>query len=528
MSRKAAARPTATLLAIGLDVPGAVCCATLDQAAAHLREVAFEMLLASVPAAELLLWSALSQAVLDSAVVALLAEAPDEATQAQLLDRGVQDIVVSSEPPAEALRPRLEVAVQLKALDRMARKAFATDLATGLPNHGQLLEHMTHLLALREREPAPMAVIALRIEGLATVRESLGAESANVLRRKVAVRLRASLRASDLVASIGNDAFVVLLAWTDAPADGERVAAKLVHSLRQPFSVTGSDLALAVSAGLALYPEHGKGADVLLRRAVGQAASLASMGRGASPTASSAARRRPPTTALEAPSAVDQHDAPHVGSVGVAVVADRDQRQLRRVDAIGAQRPGHRVGALGGQGLVVVDRAARIAVALEQQAPARVGLQLLGMRAQQRIGTRFGQEGVAAETNDAGQWQRLDAGRWRKGRRSSRQRHGDHRLGHRHRRRDRRGRKFRGRSGRVDHGHLNRRRHARWRLHRRWQGPGRRRRARDRRARDGRLAREATGERTCRQHGADCRVDLASHRRSSRARCSKRRAGPLR
>jgi diguanylate cyclase (GGDEF)-like protein len=124
-----------------------------------------------------------------------------------------------------------------------------------------------------------MAVIALRIDGLAAVRESLGNESSNVLRRKVAVRLRASLRASDVVASIGNDVFVVLLAWIDSPADGERVAAKLGLSLRQPFSVAGSDVAVSVSAGLALYPEHGKTADALLRRSVGQAASLATMGR---------------------------------------------------------------------------------------------------------------------------------------------------------------------------------------------------------------------------------------------------------
>jgi diguanylate cyclase len=153
---------------------------------------------------------------------------------------------------------------------------------------------MTHLLALREREPAPMAVIALRIEGLGAVRSTLGIESANVLRRKVAVRLRASLRASDVVASIGNDAFVVLLAWIDAAADGERVAAKLGQSLRQPFSVAGSDVAVTVSVGLALYPEHGKAADALLRRSVGQAASLAAMGgegtgRGVERDASAAA-----------------------------------------------------------------------------------------------------------------------------------------------------------------------------------------------------------------------------------------------
>jgi diguanylate cyclase (GGDEF)-like protein len=216
--------------------------------------------------------------VLDSAVVAVLPDAPDAATQQQLLERGVQDIVVPGDAPADALRRRLEIAIQRKALDRTARKAFASDLATGLPNHAQLLEHMTHLVALREREPAPMAVIALRVEGLAAVRDALGAESANVLRRKVAVRLRASLRASDVVASIGNDAFVVLLAWIDAPADGQRVARKLIDTLHQSFSVAGNDLAVKIHAGLALYPEHGKTADALLRRSVGQAASLLAMG----------------------------------------------------------------------------------------------------------------------------------------------------------------------------------------------------------------------------------------------------------
>ncbi len=278
MSPSAITKPSATMLAVGLDVPGASCCTTLDEAATHLREIAFESMLAAVPAADLLAWPALSHAVLDTAVVAVLPTAPDSATQHLLLERGVQDIVVPSDAPADALRRRLEIALQRKALDRIARKAFATDLATGLPNHTQLLEHMTHLVALREREPAPMAVIALRVEGLAAARDTLGLESSNVLRRKVAVRLRASLRASDVVASIGNDAFVVLLAWIDALADGQRVAKKLVDALHQPFSVAGNDLAVTVHAGLALYPEHGKTADALLRRSVGQAASLVSMG----------------------------------------------------------------------------------------------------------------------------------------------------------------------------------------------------------------------------------------------------------
>jgi diguanylate cyclase (GGDEF)-like protein len=272
-------KPTATLLCVGLEVPGATCCDGLDEAARHLAKVAFEVVLLALPAADVLRWTALSHAVLESAVILLLAEPPAEDEQTALLERGVQDIVVGSDAPADGLRRRMEIAARRKGIDRRARRSFATDLATGLPNHLQLLEHMTHLLALREREPAPMAVIALRIEGLATVAAQFGQESANVLRRKVAVRLRASLRASDVVASVGNDAFVVLLAWIDSPADGERVASKLVHSLRQPFSVAGSDMAVALSAGLSLYPEHGKDADALLRRCLGQAAGQAAMGR---------------------------------------------------------------------------------------------------------------------------------------------------------------------------------------------------------------------------------------------------------
>ena len=269
----------ATLLCVGLDLPGATCCGDLDEAAERLRQAPCAVMVVATPAQQVLHWPALSHAVLDTAVVVVLAEPPDDGVLQSLLDRGVQDIVVSCDTPAEALQRRVALARWRKVQDSAARKAFATDLATGLPNHAQLLEHMTHLLALREREPAPMAVIALRIEGLATVQASFGLESANVLRRKVAVRLRASLRASDVVASIGNDAFLVLLAWIDAADDGERVAAKLQQALRQPFNVAGSDLSVAVSAGLALYPEHGRTADALLHRSVGQAAGLASVGR---------------------------------------------------------------------------------------------------------------------------------------------------------------------------------------------------------------------------------------------------------
>ncbi len=224
--------------------------ATLAELGAALDTQACDaIVLASGSPAALAGWSGLTRAVIDAAVV-LLAPEPEAGAALRLVQIGVQDVLPRREGNSETLARVLRLAVERKRLERAARRAHATDLATGLPNHAQLMEHMTHLLALREREPAAMALLALRIEGLQATEALLGVEAANVLRRKVAVRLRAGLRASDVVAAIGGDSFAVLLAWLDAPADAERVAAKLAQALQRPLRITGQDAAVAVRVGL--------------------------------------------------------------------------------------------------------------------------------------------------------------------------------------------------------------------------------------------------------------------------------------
>jgi diguanylate cyclase len=238
-----------------------------------------DVLLLAPPEAQVLMaWPQLVSTALAHAVVVLVPEI-DAALLARLLPAGVQAMLPAidvADPQRLALA--LRQAVERKRLEVATRLAYATDLGTGLPNHPQLLEHMNHLLALREREPAPMALIVVRLQGLAQTQAALGNEAANVLRRKAAVRLRAALRASDVVASIGVDAFAVLLAWIDSPQDGERVAAKLAQTLVRPLSVAGREQRLGVTVGLASYPEHGRQADALLHRALAQAASMATLG----------------------------------------------------------------------------------------------------------------------------------------------------------------------------------------------------------------------------------------------------------
>jgi diguanylate cyclase (GGDEF)-like protein len=212
----------------------------------------------------------------DSALV-VHTELASPGDEAALLKLGVEAVVVGD--GTAPLSRALQHAVWRKRFEQAARNAYATDLATGLPHQAQLLEHMNQLLALREREPAPMVLLVLRVDGFAQAAQRLGAEAGNVLRRKVAVRLRGGLRSSDVVAAIAPEAFGVLLGRLESKGDGERVAAKLVKALELPLVVAGQPCRVVAHVGLALFPDHGKDAQSLLQRASAQAASVATVGQ---------------------------------------------------------------------------------------------------------------------------------------------------------------------------------------------------------------------------------------------------------
>jgi diguanylate cyclase (GGDEF)-like protein len=264
----------------------------LDDASNLLGETSFDAVLLCTDAdgaAQLALWPGLSQATPDAAVVVWLPSRCDPELALRLMRAGVQDVIDGSSAGAAGaagaaggadVARSLRLAIERKRIEAAARKAYATDLPTGLPNRQQLIEHMSQLLALRGREPAPMALLVVRIEGFGTVEANQGRESANVLRRKVAVRLRAAVRASDVVAALSTDAFALLLASTEGPLDADRVVLKLLAALHKPFPLAGQQVGVAASVGVSRYPADGVDASVLMRQAVAAAATAKALGRG--------------------------------------------------------------------------------------------------------------------------------------------------------------------------------------------------------------------------------------------------------
>ena len=203
-----------------------------------------------------------------AALVAVVVE-PDAEHTLGWLRSGAEDVLGLDELLGPAGWRRVRFAVERRRRGEGREPAYATDPGTGLPHRRQLVEHLSQLLALRERDPSPMAVLALRVELPA---DNGAGDEAELLRRKIAVRLRAGVRASDIVAAIDGEDFAVVLGTLLAPTDAARVAEKLGAAIAAPIRVGNSEHSVAVALGIAHYPQDGNQADRLLRRALALAA----------------------------------------------------------------------------------------------------------------------------------------------------------------------------------------------------------------------------------------------------------------
>lgn len=164
-------------------------------------------------------------------------------------------------------------AVPLIALDSTLRIARARaeeqlrDPLTGLPNRLWLLERAWSALDEAERTGSRAALVLIDLDRFRSVNDTLGHLAGDRLLLQIAERLRAALPRGAEAARLGGDEFAVLLPVADSITSAQRVARTLVSALSSPLDLDGLTLVLEASAGVAVFPDHAREAEGLLRRA---------------------------------------------------------------------------------------------------------------------------------------------------------------------------------------------------------------------------------------------------------------------
>ena len=151
------------------------------------------------------------------------------------------------------------------AEDALAHQALH-DILTGLPNRTLLNDRLEQAVLDAKRRKEPLALLLLDLDEFKAVNDSFGHLVGDQLLTQVGPRLHADLREADTVARLGGDEFALILPGSDLSA-ASRIASNLLKALERPFIVENESLLVGASIGIAMFPEHGDTAAMLLRHA---------------------------------------------------------------------------------------------------------------------------------------------------------------------------------------------------------------------------------------------------------------------
>jgi diguanylate cyclase (GGDEF)-like protein/PAS domain S-box-containing protein len=162
-----------------------------------------------------------------------------------------------------------DITLRKAAEEEMNLLAFHDPLSL-LPNRRLLNDRLHQAVALARRDQHRLALIFIDLDKFKPVNDEHGHPAGDELIQAVALRLQSCVRASDTIARVGGDEFVVLLPHIEVTPDALGVAEKIHGVLKQPFHLQNAvtaTVSISSSLGIAVYPDHATDEMTLMRQA---------------------------------------------------------------------------------------------------------------------------------------------------------------------------------------------------------------------------------------------------------------------
>jgi len=142
------------------------------------------------------------------------------------------------------------------------------DRLTGLPNRLMLEQRLSRALEQARHDQTRVALVFVDLNGFKAINDQYGHAAGDQVLSATAQRLQGILRASDTVARIGGDEFVVILEGLapglDLAEEARRIGEQIFSQLSPPVEVDSHRHSIGSSLGVAMFPDHGGRMDQLL------------------------------------------------------------------------------------------------------------------------------------------------------------------------------------------------------------------------------------------------------------------------
>ena len=169
--------------------------------------------------------------------------------------------------------------IEIGMLQSQLREQAIRDVLTNLFNRRYLEETLERELARATRESYPLCVIMMDLDYFKEVNDTYGHEAGDVVLKTIAETVTKQSRHGDFVCRYGGEEFVLVMPNIGIEKAKDRAEAlhQIIDDLNIPYGVF--NLTTTISMGVAMYPEHGKTKEELLRAADRAMYAAKNMGR---------------------------------------------------------------------------------------------------------------------------------------------------------------------------------------------------------------------------------------------------------
>lgn len=141
------------------------------------------------------------------------------------------------------------------------------DILTGLPNRMLALDRLKLALAQARRENSLVGVMFLDLDNFKHINDTLGHDAGDNLLVEAARRVSSSLRGTSTVARLGGDEFLVVLPGLADTEASVQVAQRILSKFQPPYILSGQEVFITTSIGIAIFPNDADNSGTLLQHA---------------------------------------------------------------------------------------------------------------------------------------------------------------------------------------------------------------------------------------------------------------------
>jgi diguanylate cyclase (GGDEF)-like protein/PAS domain S-box-containing protein len=193
-------------------------------------------------------------------------EADNVCKDGSVIPMEIHSRIIESDGAKLIISVARDIAERRKAEDELVHIA-THDALTGLPNRALLNDRIGVVLTQAARYEKKFAVMMLDLDRFKYVNDQLGHIVGDKLLQVVARMLTETLRKGDTIARFGGDEFVVVLPEVLSFENAAAIAGKILKAFKKPLVIDDNKINITTSIGIAVYPEDGNDAEMLIKKA---------------------------------------------------------------------------------------------------------------------------------------------------------------------------------------------------------------------------------------------------------------------